>query len=165
MPVLQFECEIAAPLEKVWAWHEDLTRALPALSPPVDQVRLERAGPLPPGVGTEVLIVARGPLGRPIRWLAKYTEHVPPHPVAFGMEARFVDVQVSGPFARWTHHHEFEALSDTTTRLVDRVEYAPPLWPLSYPADALLIRPKLRAMFAHRHRVLRSVFAGASAAL
>ncbi|MFN4243462.1 MAG: SRPBCC family protein [Tepidisphaerales bacterium] len=159
MPVLQFECEVPAPLEKVWAWHDDILTALPALSPPEDDVRLEYARPLPPRVGTEVLITARGPLGRRLRWLARYTAYAPPHGVTTGMEARFVDEQVSGPFARWRHHHEFEALTDTTTRLVDRIEYAPPLWPLSFPADLLLIRPKLRAMFAHRHRVLRQVFA------
>lgn len=159
MPVLQFECEVPAPLEKVWAWHDDILTALPALSPPEDDVRLEYARPLPPQVGTEVLITARGPLGRRLRWLARYTAYAPPHGVTTGMEARFVDEQVSGPFARWRHHHEFEALTDTTTRLVDRIEYAPPLWPLSFPADLLLVRPKLRAMFAHRHRVLRQVFA------
>lgn len=158
MPVLQFTCELAAPLEKVWAWHNDIAVALPALSPPGDDVRLERVGPLPPQAGTEVLITARGPLGRRIRWLARYTAYVPPHAVTTGMEARFVDEQIHGPFARWRHHHEFEALTDTSTRLVDRIEYAPPLWPASYPVDLLVVRPKLRAMFAHRHRVLRALF-------
>lgn len=151
MPTLEFECTIAAPIEKVWAWHEDILAALPVLSPPGDDVRVSRAAPLPPAVGTEVDITARGPLGFRIRWLARYTEHVPPHPVPFGLEARFVDTQLRGPFSRWLHSHEFEAITSTTTRLLDRITYTPPLWPLSYPADLLLIRPKLRAMFSHRH--------------
>jgi len=151
MPIAEFECEIAAPIEKVWAWHEDILAALPALSPPADDVRVASCAPLPPAVGTEVDITARGPLGIRIRWLARYVEHVPPHPVVLGLEARFVDIQVSGPFARWRHSHEFEALDSRRTRLLDRIDYAPPLWPLSYPANLLFIRPKLRAMFAHRH--------------
>jgi ligand-binding SRPBCC domain-containing protein len=155
MPVAEFECEIRAPIERVWAWHEDILTALPALSPPGDEVQVVRAGPVPPGVGTEVEITARGPLGKRIRWLARYIEHVPPHPVVMGMEARFVDIQVSGPFARWRHSHEFEAVDSKTTRLLDRIEYAPPFWPLSLPADMLIIRAKLSSMFAYRHEATR----------
>lgn len=164
MPVAEFAIELAAPLDRVWAWHENVRSALPALCPPGDDVRLESAPKHPPIVGDEVIITAKGPLaalgigGGRMRWVARYVEVVPPHPVAFGAEARFVDEQVTGPFGYWRHSHEFEALSDTTTRLLDRVTYRPPLWPASLPAELLFVRPKLRRMFAHRHRVLREVF-------
>lgn len=156
MPTIEFSCEISADIERVWAWHDDVQTALPALSPPGDDVKLERAD-VPIQVGSEVVILAKGPFGR-LRWVARYVEYVPPHPVVYGIEARFVDEQVSGPFAFWRHSHEFEALDAKRTRLVDRIDYRPPLWPLSFPADVVLIRPKLRAMFAHRHRALQAAF-------
>lgn len=159
MPEFECECVVAAPIEQVWAWHEDVRTALPALSPPGDDVRLERLEGT--GVGLVVEITARGPLGPltgRIRWVATYVEYVPPHPVVMGLEARFVDEQLAGPFAFWRHSHEFEAVDAKTTRCLDRVQYRPPLWPLSYPADLLIIRPKLRGMFAHRHRRLKEIF-------
>ena len=153
MPTMEFECVIAAPIEAVWAFHEDVRRALPLLSPPENQVKLESVD-LPPRQGMRVVISARGPLGR-MRWVAVYAEHVPPHDVVFGREARFVDVQESGPFKRWRHHHEMEAQSAQSTRLVDRVEYTAPLGPLGWIADWLLIRRQLRRMFAYRHAMTK----------
>lgn len=153
MPTLLFETTIAAPLAKVWAFHEDVKMSLPALSPPGDDVRIESAD-LPLAVGSRITILARGPLG-PVRWVARIVEWVPPHAVVFGEEARFADEQESGPFKRWRHSHEFEAIDAKTTRLVDRINYQAPLGPLGWVADKLLIRWKLRAMFKHRHGAVR----------
>ncbi len=157
MPTIQFECEVAAPVEVVWAFHDEIGRALPVLSPPEDDVRVESISG-PAAMGCEVVITARGLFGMGrIRWQARYVDYVPPKPVAFGMEARFVDEQVRGPFAFWRHSHEFEAIDSHTTRLVDRIEYRPPLWPLSWPGDVFIIRPKLKAMFAWRHMQTRKL--------
>ena len=153
MPTVEFITTIAAPLAKVWAFHEDVARSLPALSPPADQVKLESVD-LPPRVGMKVIILAKGPFG-PLRWVAKYVEHVPPHAVVFGEEARFVDEQESGPFKSWRHSHEFEAVDAKTTRMVDRITYRIGWGPLGWIADVLLVRRKLRAMFAHRHVMTR----------
>ncbi len=54
-----------------------------------------------------------------------------------------------------------EAIDSKTTRLVDRLNYRPPLWPLSWPADVLIIRPKLRKMFAWRHAQTRKLIGAA----
>ncbi|WP_348647758.1 hypothetical protein [Ornithinimicrobium sp. F0845] len=41
----------------------------------------------------------------------------------FESPSRFVDEQVSGPFARWWHEHVFEEHGDGTL-MSDRVEFA-----------------------------------------
>lgn len=148
MPTIEFETTVAAPLAKVWALHQDVSN-LVALSSPRDEVRIERAD-LPPTVGGRLVIHAKGPLGA-IRWVARFVEIVPPHAVVFGEEARFVDEQESGPFKRWRHAHEFEAIDAKTTRIVDRITYTVGYGPLGALADFLLVRPRLRAMFRHRH--------------
>ena len=155
MPTLLFETTIAAPLSDVWAFHEDVLNALPALSPPEAGVKIELID-LPPRVGMTVVITAKGPVGR-IRWVARYVEHQPPRAVVFGEEARFVDEQQSGPFASWRHSHEFERLDETSTRLVDRVTYAVPYGPLGWLADRLLVRRELFKMFHHRHAATKKL--------
>ncbi|HLL90454.1 MAG TPA: SRPBCC family protein [Tepidisphaeraceae bacterium] len=157
MATFTVETILPAPLDRVWAFYEDVRDSLPLLSPPADQVHIE---PFTGGTreGLVLVIRARGPLGRVVRWVARYVEVVPPHAVVFGAEARFVDVQDEGPFKRWRHSHEFEALDDRTTRQVDRIEYAVGWGPVGWLADVVVVRPKLRAMFAYRRQQLLKRF-------
>ena len=122
MPTLVYETTVSAPLHRVWAFHEDVTAALPALSPPKARVKIESAD-LPVRVGCRIVLTARGPLGFPIRWTARILEHRPPNPQPSGAAAGFVDEQVSGPFKAWRHEHEFQQLDEHTTRLTDLVTY------------------------------------------
>ena len=138
---------IAAPLEAVWAFHEDVRKALPALSPPARHVRIESAD-LPVHVGSVIIIRARGPLWIPLRWVARIAEHQPPD--ARGA-AVFVDEQVSGPFAAWRHEHRFQSDPAGGTRMLDRVTYRVPLGPLGRLANAMFVRRQLDEMFAYRH--------------
>lgn len=163
VPTLLFETTVPAPIDVVWAFHQNVNRALPALSPPEADVRVESAD-VPLREGSRVTLTLNGPFGRRTRWVARYIAFVPPKAVVFGQEARWTDEQESGPFAAWTHHHEFESVDSKTTRIVDHVVYRSPLGPLGLLLDPLVIRPKLRKMFAHRHRVLRDAFAPAPAA-
>jgi ligand-binding SRPBCC domain-containing protein len=158
VPTAQFETTIAAPLGRVWAFHEKIRESLPALSPPEDEVSIEHADE-PPRPGGRVVIHARGPFGR-IRWEARFVEVIPPHPVVFGEEARFVDEQVGGPFASWRHAHEFERVDERTTRLLDTVTYRLPLGPLGWLADKLFVARKIRAMFRYRHEATRRLLEG-----
>ena len=64
----------------------------------------------------------------------------------------FVDRMVRGPFARWVHEHRFEPVDATSSWLVDDVEYALPLAPLSGVVQGLVER-RVERMFAFRHEV------------
>jgi ligand-binding SRPBCC domain-containing protein len=149
VPILEFETTIAAPLERVWAFYSDPVNALPALTPPNIDARIESAD-VPVQAGSRVILQIRQ-MGRTMRWVSKIVEHRPPHAVAFGEEARFVDEQESGPFARWRHEHEFERVDEKPTRMLDRVTYRVPLGPIGWIADLVFVRRKLNAMFRYRH--------------
>ena len=157
MAVLTFDITLPAPLSRVWDFHEDVSRALPALSPPGSRVEIVSAD-VPVRARSRIIISARGPLGVRLRWVAKITEHRPPHR-ADGLRAEFVDEQESGPFAAWRHEHLFEEVAPNTTRLTDRVTYRAPLGPLGVLADHLFVRRQIVQMFRHRHEVLSHTFA------
>ena len=153
MPTLGFETVVRAPLARVWSFHEDITNALPAMSPPVAAVRVESAD-LPVRAGSRIVIRARGPLGFRLRWVARIVEHQPP---AGGAAARFVDEQEAGPFKSWRHEHEFRAVDERTTRLTDRVTYRVRFGVLGAIADRLFVRRHIEAMFRHRQATLPSL--------
>jgi ligand-binding SRPBCC domain-containing protein len=153
MPTLEFETVIAAPLQKVWAFFEDVTRAIPTIYSPDDGVVVEHAD-LPPAVGGKVIIRMRGPFGK-MRMVAKFVEHRPPHAVVFGEEARFVDEQESGPFKYWHHEHDFERVDEKNTRMLDRVTYRVPLGPIGVLADWIYVRRRLRRMFRYRSEAVK----------
>ncbi len=155
MPTRIYQTTIAAPLSRVWLFHADAQNLL-RLSPPASRASLESAD-LPLREGSQLVILARGPLARPIRWVARITDFTPPHAVLFGVEARFVDEQLEGPFASWRHEHEMEAQGAKTTLLTDRVTYRLPGGPLAILADWLLVRWQLKRLFAYRHRVMREM--------
>lgn len=165
MPTFEYVTEIEAPVERVWAWYGNPGVALPALSDPADEVEIGSPVPEKAEEGLELTIRAKGLFGKRVEWVARYEVYVPPHPVVYGVEARFVDVQVSGPFRSWRHSHEFEAIGDGRTRMLDYVTYTLPGWPFSAPVDWLVVRRKLRGMFDYRRKVLARVFpaAGGSA--
>ena len=160
MPTVEFEATIAAPLERVWAFYQDVKRSLPALTAPEEGLTIESVDE-PQVVGSRIVLGVNGPFGR-VRWVAKIVEHHPPHAVVFGEEARFVDEQESGPFQRWRHEHEFERIDEKTTRIVDRVIYRVGLGPIGVVADAIFVRPKLKRLFRYRHDRIRALLEAAS---
>lgn len=157
MPIIHHETIVPASIGRVWLFFTDPVKNLPAISPPSSAVVIESAD-LPIKEGARIVIAAKDPLGRRIRCDSRIEVFSPPHPVISGMEARFVDVQLSGPFAAWKHEHEFEAVDSKTTRMVDRVTYRPPFGMLGFIADWLLIRWQLRSMLRYRSNALRKAF-------
>ncbi len=138
--VSEFACTPAA----LWGFHErpDALALLTPKWPPVKVIQ-------PPAslhVGAEAILELHPVPGVRIRWHARHTEYDPPH--------RFVDVQLSGPFASWRHEHRIEP-APGGARLIDTVEYEPPLGVLGKLANPLFIRPQLKAMFRYRHAVTR----------
>lgn len=124
----------------LWDFHRD-PKMLERLTPPDKKVTV-RECPDRMGSGSRVVLRLRQ-FGITIDWVSRIEAWEP--------EVRFVDVQLSGPFARWRHEHLFEE-----GRLVDTVDYEVPLALLGGRlVDLALIRPDLTRMFAFRHDVTR----------
>lgn len=133
---------IAAPVERVFAWHQE-PRALGLLIPPGAPVRLlSRTGSIRTGDVT-VLAIGRAPFC--IQWVAVHRDYIP--------NRRFRDVQVKGPFAYWVHTHSFEPDGPAACFLEDCVEYALPLGALTQPLAGALVQRRLQRMFDYRHAV------------
>jgi len=135
------QSSIPEPVESVFAWH-GRPGAIERLSPPWAPVRLiRRTGALEPGAEVDLELSPFWPFS--FRWLARHTE--------CEENRMFRDVQVEGPFARWTHTHRFTPDGVNACVLEDEVEYALPLGTLSSPLFDGMIRNRLEKIFACRH--------------
>ncbi len=130
---------IQASVDTVFAFHEraDALELLSPAFPPLTVV--SRTGGIHTGARVEIRI-------GPITWVASHIDYQ--HNVLF------VDEQVSGPFARWVHRHEF-ADEHGACRLTDRVSFALPGGAVITTLFAWAVRIGLRQMFSHRHAVTR----------
>ena len=130
--------------EDVFPFFAD-ARNLEAITPPLLRFEVVTPEPIDMRVGT--LIQYRLKLhGVPVRWLTSIQAWEPPY--------RFVDVQVSGPYALWHHTHEFVRDGDTTV-MTDVVRYAIGFGPLGELAHRLFVRRDVAAIFDFRHDELR----------
>jgi ligand-binding SRPBCC domain-containing protein len=140
------ESRIRATPARVFAFHES-PGALERLTPPWEKVTVESGG-TSIQVGSRVVLVTRlGPI--PLRWVAEHVEYSPPH--------LFVDRQVSGPFARWNHRHEFLDDGQDGTILRDVVDYEPPLGLVGRWLGSGFLEGKLSRMFEYRHEQTRRI--------
>lgn len=73
---------------------------------------------------------------------------------------RFVDVQLSGPYARWHHTHEFADHGDGTL-IRDRVRYRLPLGRLGDRIAGRRVAADVAAIFAFRARKTVELLVGA----
>lgn len=83
--------------------------------------------------------------GIPFTMTSRITEFIAP--------SRFVDEQVSGPFAHWWHEHVFEERNDATL-MTDTVEFASPLGPLGRLVDTVVLTRYMTRLLAQRNRWL-----------
>lgn len=141
MPSFSASTLFAHPLAEVFGYH-DTPGVIDRLIPPWEPVYLaKRSDSL--AVGSEVELVQKI-FGFRKSWLARHTEFI--------ADRLFIDTQAHGPFARWIHRHEFQAVSDSECQMTDRIEFQLPLSPLSKIAEPWVQR-KLSSMFAYRHRI------------
>jgi ligand-binding SRPBCC domain-containing protein len=82
----------------------------------------------------------------PIRWVALHT--------AYEKNRFFEDQQLSGPFDKWIHRHEFDSAGEST-RLTDRVEFLLPGGALVNHLLGWAVKLALSHMFSQRHRTTR----------
>ncbi len=145
MPQFERRSEIDAPAAELYRWHA-LPGAFDRLAPPWRRIEvLEATGGIENGARL-VMRIGRPPLA--FRWVAVHREHEPGR--------RFVDVQESGPFARFIHDHRFEGLDAERSALVDRVDWALPLGAFGAAVGGRVALRALDRLFAYRHAVTRS---------
>ncbi|HEX4147547.1 MAG TPA: SRPBCC family protein [Pirellulales bacterium] len=149
---LEREQFIPRRLEEVFAFFGD-GRNLQAITPDFVDFRIITAGPLE--IRTGAIIDYRLRLfGIPLAWRSRIEDFEP--------LVGFTDVQLSGPYRRWHHRHEFQAV-DGGTRMTDRVDYAIGYGPLGRLAHALFVRPTLAKIFAYRRQRIAELLGDSAA--
>lgn len=127
-----------------WAWH--MRRgAFERLAPPWEEPRV--ISPFaPPRVGESVELHVPVLPGIQMVWLSEFEE------VREG--ELFRDVQRTGPFDLFDHTHRFERKGVASSVMADQIRYVVPGGFLGDLFGSGLVRRKLEATFAYRHRVL-----------
>ena len=147
-----FEQSVILPVsaEEAYAWHSR-PGAFERVAPPWEGIRVvERQGEF-----EHARVVLDVPLLGPIRqrWVAQHRDHIPGR--------QFVDQQVSGPFAHWVHHHLFEPVGDSQSKMTDSIVYALPISAMASLGQGF-VRQKLARVFRYRQAVTRDDLAAHS---
>ena len=145
--VLERSTWIPRPIVEVNRFFSDVAN-LERITPP--ELRFRILTPLPLEIRLGALIDYRLSLfGVPFDWRTEITCWEPPH--------RFVDTQLSGPYRKWVHLHEFTPERDGT-RMRDRVDYALPLGRAGL-LGLPLVRRQLDRIFDFREATIRQLLA------
>jgi ligand-binding SRPBCC domain-containing protein len=141
-----FESELwlPRPRAEVFEFFAD-ARNLERLTPPWLSFRILTPVPVPMRAGARIDYRLRL-RGVPVRWRTEIEAWEPP--------ARFVDVQLRGPYRLWHHTHTFDA-RDGGTLCRDFVRYAVPGGRL---VERWLVRPDVERIFAFRRQALLEAF-------
>lgn len=129
--------------EQLFAFHE-LPDVFLRLLPPGEKIRIRQIAPSL-HAGSRTIVDVRIGLVY-VRFESLHTAYDPPH--------SFEDQQVRGPFKSWRHRHIIEPHPDGAV-LIDDIEYTPPLGILGRVFAGIVIEPRLRRVFAFRHRLTR----------
>ena len=141
---LRREQELDGTPDEVFPFFADAFN-LEAITPPLLRFRVVTPGPIEMQVGA--LIQYRLRLrGMPVTWKTLIQDWTP--------NRRFVDTQLSGPYALWHHTHSFDPLPGERTLMTDTVRYAIGFGPLGEIAHRALVRRDVEAIFDYRREAL-----------
>lgn len=147
--ILEAETLVPRRLDDVFPFFAEAGN-LQRITPPELSFHIET--PLPVKMDTGVLLDYRLRLaGVPFRWRSRISLWDPPF--------RFLDEQLTGPYAEWVHLHTFERVPEGT-RVRDRVRYRLPLHPASVLATPLITR-QLHRIFSFRERAIQEILGAA----
>lgn len=140
--LFQFKTQLNADASDVFEWHKR-PGAFEALSPPWMDVKvLERSGGIRDG-GKVALEVSCGPVK--LRWKLEHRNYVE--------GKQFQDVQIAGPFDKWTHTHSFQDTNGGCV-LEDSIEFRMPWMTVPGLPVAQVFMSELQRMFNYRQDVL-----------
>lgn len=151
MATYRLTCELLStlPIHDVFAFFED-PRNLAKITPPWLRFTVTSDGDLEMRDGLMIEYEIRW-MNFPMKWKSLTVEYQPP--------VRFADQQLEGPYARWHHHHDFEAIEGGTI-IRDTVNYALPFGILGRLAHAAVVKRQLLAIFRYRQKALASMLPG-----
>lgn len=129
--------------EEVFPFFAD-ARNLEALTPPFLGFRILTPLPIEMREGT-LIDYSLSLFGAPMRWKTRIAVWEP--------GVRFVDEQLSGPYALWRHTHSFERRG-AGTLMRDVVEYREPLGPLGTLAHHLFVARTVERIFDFRREAV-----------
>ena len=138
---------IPRPREEVFAFFSDACN-LERITPAFLHFHILTPGPIPMRPGTLIEYELRL-YGILLRWKTLIEEFTP--------MSSFVDVQLTGPYRRWRHRHEFED-APGGTEMHDRVEYEMPLGPIGAVMRLLFVRRSLEKIFDYRNKTITNIF-------
>lgn len=138
---------IAATADALFDWHNH-GDAFAQLTPPWAQVAMVDRTHETLCDGMRATIELRlGPV--PLKWVAEHRDVIPGD--------QFTDVQLSGPFAQWTHTHRFIPDGERSI-LEDDITYTPKGGLLGRWIAGPMIAAQIARDFEYRHRVTRAAF-------
>ncbi len=141
---VHLETDIAALIERVFDLARDIDAHQRSMAHTDEQAVGGRLSGLI-GPGETVTWRARH-LGRTWALTSRITE--------FEQPTRFVDEQLSGPFAWFRHEHRFEPTA-SGTRMIDDWQHAAPFGVVGRVVDRLVLGPLLGRLLAERSAALR----------
>lgn len=138
---------LSRPREEVFAFFSDAGN-LERITPAFLHFHILTPRPIPMKPGTLIDYQLRL-FGVYFRWKTLIETFEPP--------SSFTDVQLTGPYRRWRHRHEFDD-APGGTMMRDRVEYELPLGPLGAIARAVFVRRAVEQIFDHRNAAITQIF-------
>ncbi len=159
MGTYEREVYVDASLEDVWEFHSRI-EGLEALTPgwmglSIERVRGPDGDPNPEELrpGTEIDMTLRPLCGPAESWTSVIAERAESNE-----RALFKDEMRNGPFARWTHVHQFHR-EGAGTRIRDTVHYELPGGELGRAASPFAVIG-FEPMFRYRHRKTKELLDG-----
>lgn len=141
------------------AWQRARIRDVSLVPPPARPGESSHGEPplaVAAGAGSRLTLTFRPMPFAPVRvsWQAEITEFV--------WNRHFIDRQLRGPFASWTHRHLFRPVERegmAGTVITDVIDYALPLGALGELAHRLWVRRQIQRAFSYREAQLNRILA------
>ena len=139
MTIITFQTILKVPIERAYEFHCD-TNNLPLITPPWIKVSIVKLD-LPLHEGSRIILdITR--FGLTQQWEMEIEAMRPNEAI--------IDRAIRSPFKSFRHVHGFEKIGENETRMIDRIEFALPVEPLS---NIVLpfVKKDLSRMFHYRH--------------